>query len=108
MLTVGQKLWLVPTQKYFGQPREVEVVKVGRKWAEINFRGYCVSLERLHVDGGQHSSPAQCYTDREAYEADVALDKAWSDLRTKIDRKWGRPEGVTVEAIQQARALLNL
>lgn len=51
MLTVGQKLWLVPMERHYGQPCEVVVTKIGRKWASISgyYRGTRIDINTLIV-----------------------------------------------------------
>lgn len=107
MLTVGQELWMVPRERHLGQPRFVKVVKVGRKWAELDCL-YRVNMETLSVDGGGYTSPARCYLDKEAYEAEQERQRLWGVLRQRINNKWTAPDGVTVEQIKIAAAELNL
>ncbi len=97
-LQVGQKLWFVP-KNGSGTPHEVTVEKIGRKWASIGRRGR-INLETLAVDGGEYSSPGQCYEDRAAYETKVELQAAWSSLQNKFRYQWAVPDGVTMDAIR--------
>lgn len=66
---VGQKLWF---QAIHTTPRYIEITKVGRKWLEVN-RGALqrVSLDTLLMDGGQWSSPGQCYLSEQEAKLDI-------------------------------------
>ncbi len=108
MLSVGQKLWMVPYQRHLGVPMFVQVTKVGRKWAEISLRGYRISLNKLIIDGGGYTSPGRCYLTKEEHEAEVKLHAAWARLRSFMDRKHNPPDGVTIENIEAAIQVLGL
>ena len=104
-LRVGQRLWFVPNDRRSGAPYEVTVEKIGRKWALIGYRRR-IDVETLKVDGGNYTSPGQCYEDRAAYETEVALQSAWSDFQQKVRSAWSVPEGVTMDEIRAAYAAL--
>jgi len=106
-LKVGQKLFFVYSDKRRGPAGDVEVTKVGRKWAELSSH-YRIDLVTLEADGAGYMSPGRCYLGREAYEAEVKLSRAWDDLRSKVSFQWGPPNGVTAGQIVDALALLNL
>jgi hypothetical protein len=108
MITQGQKLWMVFSQRYCGEPREVTVIKVGRKWAEIDVRGYRIDKTTLAIDGGDYTSPGRCYLCRETYERRVALLRAWNAVASKIDRRYGPADGVTIDDVRAAAALLKV
>lgn len=114
-LEVGQKLWRVSSQKG-REGREVRITKVGRKWAEIeNFfhdgkkeHSYPVgriNIATLAVDSGGYSVTDQCYESREVYEKIVELTNAWGGFVQAV-RNCRQPEGITLEKIEAARALL--
>lgn len=105
-LSIGQKLWWVPHQRKWQQPKEVTVLKVGRKWAQLD-NNERIDLETFIADAGQYSSPGRCYLSQEEYEAKVTIGSAWSNLKRSIDYK-SPPDGVTVEDIEAARQLLRL
>lgn len=107
MYTEGQKLWLVPSQRYMGGPYEVTITKVGRKWLTLN-NGYRAAVDGLALDGGEYASPGVCYLTREAYEIEKALNDAWSKLRRDIDMARRAPNELTVQCIHDARKLLGL
>jgi hypothetical protein len=108
MLQVGQTLVFVPSSRR-GQPTEVTVTKVGRRWADIEppYIGR-VDIDTLSVDGGNHSSPGRCYLSMEDYETEKATNQAWLDFWRTIDRKHSRPKGVTVEVIHNVVEILGL
>lgn len=101
--TVGQKLWYVP--KYGrGRNREVEILKAGRSWLTI--KNGRINKDTLLMDGGQGDSPGQCYLSEQAYNAYVRLTTDWYEFRHKIFNLHVVPDGVTVEMIEQVRAML--
>jgi hypothetical protein len=108
MLEIGQKLWFVPSDRRWSQPREVTVTKIGRKWAYTNrYRNEeKVDKETLVVSGGGYASPGRCWLSQEEYEAHAAADREWR--RLKNDMPWSVPNGVTVEKIGVVRRLLGL
>jgi hypothetical protein len=109
MLKVGQKLWLVYHERRRGEPCEVEVVKVGRKWATLNRNRGRIDIETLHLDGGHYSSAGRCYLFKEQYESERDLSIAWVGFKREIhDMSGVAPKGVTIEKIKQARELLGL
>jgi hypothetical protein len=107
MYTVGQKLWLVPSQRYLGEPREIAITKVGRKWLTLD-GGARADVDGLVLDGGQYSPPGYCYATRDEWEAEKALNDEWSKLRRDIDCSRRVPVGTSVKAIHDARAILGL
>lgn len=107
-LTVGQKLWLVPSVQWRGKPREVTVTSVGRKWATIDeSRRDRISLETLELDDSDCRSPGHCWLSREEWESAMLADTLWGQLERAV--KFGRrPDGITAEAITQAAELLGV
>lgn len=59
-LSEGQKLWWVPQHSLGMKGREVTVLKVGRKWAELD-NGERIDLETLISDGGRYAPNGRCY-----------------------------------------------
>jgi hypothetical protein len=105
-LTVGQTLWYVPRELRFQKPSEVTVQKIGRKWAQVDYR-LRIDVQTLIADGGDYSSPGRCYLSREEYEAELARRDAWRDFCKLL--RWSRqPRAATIEAIEQAQILLGL
>lgn len=101
----GQKLYWVYSESRQGAPREVEIVKVGRKWLELSNR-YRVDRETLCADGRGYSSPGRCHLSKEEYEQRVSRTRAWESMRRRVMERWQPHEGVDVAAIQQAERLL--
>lgn len=104
-LAPGMVLFYVPSHRY-GQPREVTVERVGRKWAYLSGNNGRVDVETLIVDGGQYSSPARCYGSREEWEADTERGKTWALLARKMP--YSPPEGVDTDDIKKAAELLGI
>jgi hypothetical protein len=88
-----------------GDPYFVTVHKVGRKWAEID-SGRRVDLKTLAVDGGEYSSPADCYLSREEYEAEVRRNELFHRLVRRIGHLVNN--GVTADDIVAAAKLLRV
>lgn len=109
-LTVGQTLWYVPHQRYeSGRDRgtEVTVIKVGRKWADLNRGIPRISIQTMQADGGQYSSPGRCYLSRDEWLAEITLNAIWRDFASRIGGQ-SPPDGVTEDAIRQAAELLHI
>lgn len=105
-LTIGQKLWFVPSYNY--QPFDVEVKSIGRKWAKVAGGRTEMRLDietlRPHEDDGSGIA----YLSREDYEARQALSQEWLKLRASLSRSSNAPDGVTVKKIAEARKLLGM
>lgn len=103
MLQVGQTLWYVNSDRRRGEPCEVRVKKVGRKWAELEpaWIGR-VNIETLWIDGGQYASPGRCYYDREQHAREVRVNELWRDLRNRMP--YSPPTGMTENEIATLRA----
>lgn len=110
-LTVGQKLWFVYSDRRRGNSLELTVTKVGRKWASTCSSGwpesYRINIETLRADGGQYTSPGRAYLSREAYEAELAVDTAWRNLKRWMDGAYSPPSGISIVDIASAAALLR-
>lgn len=104
MLHVGQKLWMVYNDIRRGQPREVTVTRVGRKWADIDVYKTRVAVDTLCIDPDRGlSRTGRCYLSRDAYEAETMLVQEWNDFAGRVSM--GRPpQGMTVERIRELRA----
>lgn len=59
------------------------VNKVGRKWAAIDMH-MRIDINTLAADGGNYSSPGQCYLSKEAYEAEVLLNETWDRFKDHV------------------------
>lgn len=104
MIHEGQKLWMVYRDQRLGEPREITITKIGRRWADTDVYRVRVDVNTLEVAHEQRgfSSPAQCYVSREAYEAETALRKAWDDFAHSIAIDIP-PAGMTIERINELR-----
>jgi hypothetical protein len=108
MLTVGQELWYAPAdRRYLGGACAVRVLKVGRKWADVDHHIGRVDAESLWVDGGKYSSPGRCWLSKETWEAEEARRSAWDQLRRDVYGQHPPPEHITTEQIENVRALLG-
>ena len=111
MLTIGQKLWFVPRERYNGAPYEVEITKVGRKWAQTIGRrsDYRVNVDTLAMDSQGYGIVGQCYTDRDAYEAESQRQLRWDRLKSTLSG-WSVKlhRDVTIEDMDAAAKLLRL
>jgi hypothetical protein len=103
-LKIGQKLWWVPAN---GKPgSEVTVLKVGRKWAPLD-NGHRISVDTLVADGGELSTPGNCYHSQETYRGLVARAVEWTRLRADMQFSTP-PDSVSIDDIAEARKLLGL
>ena len=107
--TVGQQLWYQPN----GYGRRglpgyyVTIVKIGRKWLTVS-QVTRVNKETLSADGGEYTSPGQCYLSEADYRIETALDKTWRQLHDDLRHYYRRPPGITMDQIRQIRALCGL
>lgn len=106
-LEVGQELWYVPSYRG-GEGHPVKIQRVARKWAylEGSYRPERISIDTLTVDGGEYSSPGQCYISKEVYEQQQEIKKEWADLVRRLSHIPN--QNVTIEDIRQARRLLGV
>jgi hypothetical protein len=105
-LKVGQVLWFVPNEIRRNKPEAVTVEKIGRKWAHIG-NGARADLDTLVVDGGVYTSPGRCWLHKEAWEAETRRQDAWLRLRQGIERHRKAPDGLSLEQIERAAAVLT-
>lgn len=105
-LTVGQELWFVHREDRSGAPRTVTVTKVGRKWASIDYWGLRVDINTLVAQGNGYASPGRCWINREAWDAELEREAAWSKLRKYVDRAWRPPAGLSKDQIENMLAAL--
>lgn len=105
-LQVGQELWFVPRERRSGAPFITKVIKVGRKWAELDSR-YRIDLTTLVADGGQYTSPGRCWLRKEDWEAAVRRSERWDYLRRLVDRQYRAPDGLATETIEHVIGLLT-
>lgn len=104
---VGQKLWWVPTDtRDHNYALEITVTKVARKWADTDNQ-YRIDVTSWRADGGDYRSPGRCYLSKAEWDEEQAADKAWLEVANAVWRG-SRREGVTIDDIHKAAALLGL
>ena len=100
---VGWKLWYVPIRRH-GEPCEVTVTKIGRKWAELD-NHHRLNMETMMVMRGDYHC-GDCHASQAEWEAQQERHKIWRVFRDNID--YAPPGDVTTDAIRQAAALLGI
>ena len=105
-LVVGQKLWWVASNNQKTQ-YEVEVVKVGRKWATLDI-DHKIDLEDWVADGGLYAPPGKCYASKEDYELECTLLDSWKELRQMVASHHTLPKGINLEKIVLICSILSL
>lgn len=105
-MNVGDKLYFVPFHLSYMMPRYVTVLKIGRKWAELD-NGRRVDIATMTVDGKGYSSPGRCYKSEEEYTTSTKLAREWEVLRCRVSNQFGPPKGMTIEKISQIKGLLE-
>lgn len=106
-LTVGQKLFYVPRNRFGGEPREVTVVKIGRKWAHLDLPDERIDRETLEVYSGGYMAHAKVWRSREEWEVATRLEGDWGAFMKWLRNKWQVPEGVTSSDIRTAAKALG-
>lgn len=104
MYTVGQKLYFVPA--YNARPYDVTISKVGRKWLHCQSFGQSIRVDAKTLRPHEDDARGCFYHSQAEYEQRVAPSQAWDEFRRTVARGYSVPDGVTVEKIQQATALL--
>ena len=106
---MGDTLWFVYNKKRQGNPREIVVSKVGRKWIYFDNGRSRFDLETKRVDAGVYSSPATIYESKEVYDKEVSLRLLWQKFYLEVAGRYRAPiKGITEDAINQAAKLLGL
>lgn len=101
---IGQTLYFVATGNYM--PREMAITEIGRKWLHCERgNGSIIRVNRetlvVHTsDGG-----GRVYLSLDEYKNARLVSDAWQALRRDFGY-YAPPRGVTLDKIQQARALL--
>lgn len=117
---IGQQLWWVSQNwrsDYDARGQVAKVVKIGTKWVTIQTKfgpalQYTIDRE---IGADLLGRPDNCgnrsgraYLSREVYEAQIALSGAWTKLCREFSSLTSHHPDVTLEDIQQVRALLRL
>ncbi len=110
--SIGQEFYYVPRERYMGNPRNMKITKIGRKWITLSaMTHWTIRADKtnLVVDGAGYQPPGVLYASKESYEAMKVLSEEWTTFARAVYRTSHRqPTDVTIEDIKQARALLRL
>lgn len=99
---IGDKLYFVYSDRRRGEPQEVTITAIGRKWLSIDKSWIPrINKETLFADGGQYTSPGQCYLSKDDYERSALRAQRWDTLRAKISRTWDAPDHLDTPAINE-------
>lgn len=89
-----------------GEPSEIGVVTVGRKWIHLQ-GGYRLEIGKRELDGGEYSSPGRVYFSREQYDSETAAERTWRAFRDATVSHWSPPR-MNQQVIRDAAELLGL
>ena len=103
--TVGQKLYYVGRNNTRTR-QEVTISSVGKKWLTVD-NHLRLGIETLIADGGDYAPPGTAYLSQQDYLNLLALQGAWLHLKSLL-LSHRVPEDVTIEKINQAKAILGL
>lgn len=105
-VAVGQKLWFVPS-RYRGQPHEIIVEKIGRKYITADQGTLQLHIGTL-VEKSKYDKGI-AYVDRIAYQAQQRREARWNVIVTRIQNQWGRPPpGITDDQLKQIETILGI
>lgn len=108
---VGDGVFVVPAQRYFGQPYETVVTKVGRKWvyykASVHKEGR-FDAQTGQIDNGGASNVGRVYRDRAEYDDFVCRVQKWSAIQSSVRNTWGCPTHLTDADLGALAALLRV
>ena len=104
MYTVGQKLYFVPGASQL--PHEVTITKVGRKWLYCRAIGQTIRVDVATLRPHEDDDSGQLYHDHDEYDQWIAMSIRWDEFRRMVAQRYSEPQGMTIEKIQQATALL--
>lgn len=102
-LKVGDTVWFVPNRGY-GQPRELAIKKVGRKWLTVGV-GHGMRLDAATLRP-EHYGAGSIYRSQEEHTQTVARREAWSRIK-KLTEAWVSPTNLTIEQMRQIVELLS-
>lgn len=100
-IEVGQKLFAVFTGYGSVRSKEIEVTKVGRKWA------YFGSHEKFDMETGwiDGYGGGKVYANSTEYEHEKAMDKLWDEI-VKATRYARRPPKLTLADLSRLKELV--
>jgi hypothetical protein len=108
-LKVGDKVWFQSAARFSVANCEIQVTKVGRKWAYWGNGLHSVQrfdLKTGCVDGGDYVSVDRVFPSRKDAEEEKAKRRKWSALRTGLPYLPGAD--VSAGDIDKAAALLGI
>lgn len=109
---VGDSVWFVPGDSRITKAQALTVTKVGRQYIHAEEPGRHWTVRRFRIENlreaSSYGSGGRLYRSEDDHTLAVRRDIAWARLRGAIDRRYGCPDGVTTEAIEQAAALLGV
>ncbi len=107
-LKVGQRVFIDHSYNR-GKTSEYEITKIGRKWAEFGLVGSSRGLRRFDLETLRtEGNKDQVWFSLEVRDQGIAVNKAWSEFRHKVDRLYHKPEHVTLELIQELQEKLRV
>ncbi len=95
----GDPIYVVPYARSVGQT--YRVTSIGRKWVHVGLDAY-----GLDSGADRSGSGDRAYRSEAEFRERRRIQDAWSDLDARIGVR--PPAGMTLETIQQVRALLGL
>lgn len=109
-LQVGQVLYVKGNRYNFDAIHAV-VDKIGRRY--VYFKPtwvYKVDLKAIeeNIADGYRSDSHSFYLSKKEYERITAFHSVWEEFRSKAQRLWRMPSGITEEDIRAAAKLLNI
>jgi len=106
-LAVGDKLFYVGNEGVGNRMRGTVTVKsVGRKWAQLEGNFGKIHKTEWWEDGGDYTSPAQCYASETAFLQKMEVARAFNELRQRIG--YLPNEGVDIDDIMAAANALGI
>ena len=107
-MQVGQKLFYVPyeaNRRTQSSPYEVEVTKVGRKWATVKnpeneWEVFRIDIETMCADGKQFTSPGTCYFSRELWVEATESLHYWNLFRNEVNGRMRPPKQLSLQDIK--------
>ena len=110
-LSVGQKLWFVPSARWNGRPTEIEITRVGRSYAYFGspHNERRIDIQTMEETGKETGTVyGHAYLNKEYYEAQKRRDEVFEILRRRVHDSWCPAPGVTEADIRAAAALLKM
>ncbi len=103
-LKPGDTLFWVPDN--YGNPRNVTIEKVGRKWLTVG--RHRVHAETLVGETPGYGRVAQCYLSEAEHRALIDRRLAWGNLRRVVANIGMPPKGLSTDQINQMREAIQM